>query len=95
VAPLLVYPLSQTFHLRPRLQFQRRKELISLITLIEKFNLDNLYRKPRSHAVSKAFPISKNTASVNKLLLELKVTAVTSHIEVSFCGRNGNQTGLQ
>jgi hypothetical protein len=41
-----------------------RKELISIIKLIENSNLDSLYSKPVCHVVSKAFSMSKNTAAV-------------------------------
>jgi hypothetical protein len=47
-----------------------RKELISLIKLIEISNLDSLYSKPACHVVSKAFSMPKNTAAVDILLLK-------------------------
>jgi hypothetical protein len=42
-----------------------RNELISLIKLVEKSNLDNLYIKPGCLVLSKAFSIYKNTAGVD------------------------------
>jgi hypothetical protein len=42
-----------------------RNDLRSLITQVE-----NVYRKPVCHVVSKAFAISKNTAAVDILLLK-------------------------
>jgi hypothetical protein len=48
----------------------RKKELISLIILIENFNFDNLYSKPRCHVLADASLISKNTAGVHMLLLK-------------------------
>jgi hypothetical protein len=59
----LVYPLAQIFHLQPKLLsfLWERKELISLIRLIEYFNSDKLYSKPRCHVVSKAFSLSKDS----------------------------------
>jgi hypothetical protein len=51
-----------------------RNELISFIKFAEKYNFDSLYSKPGCHVVSKAFPISKNTAAVDILLLKLRVT---------------------
>jgi hypothetical protein len=50
-----------------------RKELISLIRLIENCNVDNLYSKPMYHVSSKAFPISISTIDVDKLLFNFKV----------------------
>jgi hypothetical protein len=47
---------------------------MSLIILVEKFNLDNLWSTPGCHVVPKAFSISKNTATVGILLLKFKVT---------------------
>jgi hypothetical protein len=49
-------------------------QLSNLIRLIENFSSDNLYNKPRCHAVSMAFSITKNTAAVDILLLKFKVT---------------------
>jgi hypothetical protein len=46
----------------------------SLIRLLENFNLDYLYSKPRYHVVSEAPSISKNAATVDILLLKFKVT---------------------
>jgi hypothetical protein len=51
-----------------------RKEPMSLIRLVENFNLDSLYSKLGCHVVSKAFSMSKNTAAVHSLLLKLRVT---------------------
>jgi hypothetical protein len=51
-----------------------RKEIISLIKLVEKCIFDNLYSKPGCYVVSKAFSISKNTAVVDILLLKFRVT---------------------
>jgi hypothetical protein len=48
----------------------RKKEQISLNRLIENFNLDNLYSKPKCQVVSNAFLIFKNTAAVDMLLLK-------------------------
>jgi hypothetical protein len=59
-----------TFRLQPKLW----KEPISLFKLVENSNLDNLYNKPKCHVVSKAFSISKNTAAVQILLFNLRVT---------------------
>jgi hypothetical protein len=55
-----------------------RNGLISFIMLAENCNWDNLY-KPRCHVVSKAFPLSKNTAVIDTLLLKFKVTWSESH----------------
>jgi hypothetical protein len=76
MAPLLALLLALTFHPRPKtLNFlSERKELISLIWLVENSNLHNLYNKPVCHVVSKAFSMSKNTAAVDILLLKLRVT---------------------
>jgi hypothetical protein len=49
-----------------------RKELISLIRLIQNFNSDNLYSKQRCHISSKVFSVSKNTVTVDMLLLKFK-----------------------
>jgi hypothetical protein len=51
-----------------------RKEIISLIRLIENFNSDILYSKPRLKVVSKAFSISKNAPTVDMPLLKLEMT---------------------
>jgi hypothetical protein len=53
-----------------------------LIRLIENFNFVNLYSKPKSNVVSKAFSISKNTAAVDMLLLTFKVTWSVSLLHV-------------
>jgi len=42
-----------------------RYEPISFIKLTESCNFDNLYNKPGCHVVSKAFSMSKNTASLS------------------------------
>jgi hypothetical protein len=57
---------------------------MSLIILVEKFNLDNLQSKPGCQVVSKAFWISKNTAAADILLLKFKVTwsASLTHCKV-------------
>jgi hypothetical protein len=81
-APLLVYTLAQTFHLRPKLWILSENEK-SLITLTENFNSGNLYSKPRCHVVSNAFSISKNTAAIDMLLLKFKVTWSVSLIHWS------------
>jgi hypothetical protein len=60
-----------------------RKELISLIRLIENFNLDNLYNKTRYHVLWTAFLISKNTVAVGMLLLKFAVTWSVSLINWS------------
>jgi hypothetical protein len=60
-----------------------RKELVSLIKLVENSNLDHLYSKPECNVVSRAFPMSKNTAAVNKLMLKLRVTWSVSLIHCS------------
>jgi hypothetical protein len=44
-----------------------RNRLISLIKLVENFNLGNLRSKLGCHIVPKAFSISKNTAAVDML----------------------------
>jgi hypothetical protein len=44
------------------------KEASSLMTLVENSHSDNLYSRPECHVVSKAFSISKNTATVDILL---------------------------
>jgi hypothetical protein len=65
VAPLLgvdISPSTETLNF-----LWERKEPISLIRLIKKCNLDNLYSKLRCHVVPKAFSISKNTATVDIL----------------------------
>jgi hypothetical protein len=41
---------TETLHLHCE-----RKKLMSLIKLVENYNLDNLYSKPECHVVSKAF----------------------------------------
>jgi hypothetical protein len=46
-----------------------RLELISLIKLDEKCNLDSLYGKPGCHVVPKAFSISKNTDEIKSRLI--------------------------
>ena len=51
-----------------------RKDLISLTVVTEKFNYSNLNNKPQWKVVQKAFPIYKNTAAVDKLLLKFNVT---------------------
>jgi hypothetical protein len=51
-----------------------RKELMSLIKLVENSNLDKIHSKPECHMLSKAFSISKNTAAVDIALLKLRVT---------------------
>jgi hypothetical protein len=75
MAPLLALSLEYTFRLPPkqRMSSYKRKMLMTLIKLTEKFNFDNLYSKPVCNVVSKAFSISKNTAAVN-MLLKLSVT---------------------
>jgi hypothetical protein len=73
-----------------------RKELMSLIKLVENSNLDNLYTKPRCHVVSKAFSMFKNTAAVDILLLKLRVTWSVSLIHcnvVLWHARNLNWLG--
>jgi hypothetical protein len=57
-----------------------RNELRSLIIQVENSNLDNLYNKSGCHVVSEAFPISKNTAAVDILLLKIMVTLSISLI---------------
>jgi hypothetical protein len=61
-----------------------RNELISLINLVKNCNFDNLQSKPGCHVVSKAFSVSKNTASVDMLLLKFRVTwpAILIHCSV-------------
>jgi hypothetical protein len=56
--PCLYIPLRRhyTFDRDSELPLTK-KELISLIRLIENFNSDNLYSKPRCHVVSEAFSI--------------------------------------
>jgi hypothetical protein len=54
-----ISPSTETFTF-----FSERKELRSLIILVEIFNLCNLYNKPGHHVISKAFSVSKNTAAV-------------------------------
>jgi hypothetical protein len=56
------------------MNFLWERELIRLIKLIENYNVDNLYSKPRCHVVSQVFSISKNTAALDMLLLKFKVT---------------------
>jgi hypothetical protein len=51
-----------------------RNEAISFIKLAENVNSNSLYSRPGCHVVSKAFWISKNTATVDILLLKLRVT---------------------
>jgi hypothetical protein len=46
---------------------------MTLIKLVENFNLDNLHSKPECHVLSKAFSMSKKTAAVDILLLKLRV----------------------
>jgi hypothetical protein len=69
------------------LHFLRANKLISLIRLIENFNVDNLYSKPKCHVVSKDFSISKTTSVVDMLLLKFKVTWSISliHWSVMLC----------
>jgi hypothetical protein len=73
-----ISPSTETMNLRCE-----RKELMSLIKLVENSNLDNLYSKPECHVVSKDFSMSKNTAAVDKLLLKLRVTWSVSLIHCS------------
>jgi hypothetical protein len=63
-----ISPFSETLNF-----LCERNGLISLIRLVENSIIDNLYSKPGCYNVSKAFPISKNTAAVD-ILLKLKVT---------------------
>lgn len=73
VAPLLLhllYLLTQIFHLLPKLlnlQCERTK-IINVIRLVENYNLDNLYSKPRYHIL-----ISRNTKAEDILLLKLRI----------------------
>jgi hypothetical protein len=64
-----------------------RKEPMSLIKLVENSSLDNLqllvYSEPECHVVSKAFSMSKNTAAVDILLSNLRVTWSSSLIHCS------------
>jgi hypothetical protein len=53
-----------------------------------------MYSKPRCHAVSKAFSISKNTAAIDMLLMKFKVTWSISLIHWSVLLWQRNQTGL-
>jgi hypothetical protein len=77
--PHPVYPLMQTFHLQQKLWiFSEKKRAYKLDYTDRKFNLDNLYRKPRCHVVSNAFSMSKNTAALDMLLLIFKVTRFVS-----------------
>jgi hypothetical protein len=64
-----------------------RKEVMSLIKLVENSNLDNLHIKPECHVVSKAFSMSKDTAAVDILLLKFRVTWSVSliHCSVVLC----------
>jgi hypothetical protein len=73
--PCLHFPWRRHFPSIETLNFHwERKELVSLIKLVENSHLDNLYSNPLCHAVSNAFSISKNTAAVDISLLKLKVT---------------------
>jgi hypothetical protein len=61
-----------------------RKEPISLIRLIENFNSNNLYSKPRCHVISKDFfSLTKTITAVDMLLLKFKVTWFVSLIHWS------------
>jgi hypothetical protein len=55
-----------------------RNEIICFIKLVENSNLDNLHTsiKPGCHVVSETFSISKNTATVEILLLKLRVNVL-------------------
>lgn len=56
---LQILPSTETFTF-----LSERRELISLIILVEHFNLCDLHNKSDSYVVSIAFSISKNTAVV-------------------------------
>jgi hypothetical protein len=60
-----------------------RKALMSLIKLVENSNLNNLYSKPECHVVSEAFSMTKSTATIDILLLKLRVTWSVSLIHCS------------
>jgi hypothetical protein len=61
----------------------------------ENSNSDNLYSRPESHVVLKAFSTSKNIAAVDILLLKFMVMwSPASYIEVSYCELLENQTDL-
>jgi hypothetical protein len=51
--------------------------------LLENSKSSNLYSRPECHVVSKAFPISKNTAGVDVLLLKFRFTWSVSLIHWS------------
>jgi hypothetical protein len=73
--PCLYTPWRRHFTLDQDSEISKRKiELISLIILLENFNLDYLHSKPRCDVVSKAISICKNTAAVDMLLLKFNVT---------------------
>jgi hypothetical protein len=80
--PCLQYPWRWHFAVHRNSEFSLwkganklgEKEPISLNKLVENANLDNLYSKPECRVISKAFSMSKNTAAVDILLLELRVT---------------------
>jgi hypothetical protein len=70
-----------------------RKEPMSLIKPVASSNFDNIFSKPKCHVVSKAFSMPKDTASVDILLLKLRVTWSVGLIHCSvvlWCARKPN-----
>jgi hypothetical protein len=63
-----ISPSTETLNFRCK-----RKKVMSLNILVEKFNFDNLQSKPGCDVVLKASSISKNTAAVDILLLKFRV----------------------
>jgi hypothetical protein len=62
------------FSFYQELNFQLvRKEVISLMRLVEKANSDNLWSRPECHVLWKAFSVYRNTAAVDMLLLKFRV----------------------
>jgi hypothetical protein len=75
---LNISPSTETMNLRCE-----RKELMSLIKLVQNSNLDILYSKPHCHVLLMAISMCKNTAAVDILLLKLRVTWSVSLIHCS------------
>jgi hypothetical protein len=74
-----ISPLTKTLNF-----LWERKELISVIRLVEIFNSDNLYSKPRCHVVARAFLISENTIPIDMLLYKFKVMWSISLVHQTF-----------
>jgi len=67
----------EAWTVRPQLYLHfllESNELINLVKVYEKSNVDNLHSKSGHHAESKTFSISKKIAAVDIFLLLLRVT---------------------